>query len=100
MKGYAGKITYVDLTSGKIWDEEIEEGFARKYLGGNGFAARILLDRVPRGAEPLGVENAFILCTGPLNGTLAHGSGRAGIVTKSPLTGYFMDSYFGGNFGS
>jgi len=100
MKGYAGKITYVDLTSGMIWDEEIDEGFARKYLGGNGFAARVLYDRVPEGADPLGPENAFILCTGPLNGTLAHGSGRAGIVTKSPLTGYFMDSYFGGEFGS
>jgi aldehyde:ferredoxin oxidoreductase len=100
MKGYTGKITYVDLSSGKIWNEAIEEAFARKYLGGNGFAARILYDRVPKGADPLSPENAFIICTGPLNGTLAHGSGRAGIVTKSPLTGYFMDSYFGGEFGS
>jgi aldehyde:ferredoxin oxidoreductase len=100
MKGYAGKITYVDLTSGKIWDEPFEEGFGRKYLGGNGFAARALFDRVPAGADPLGPENAFIVCAGPLNGALAHGSGRAGIVTKSPLTGFFMDSYFGGDFGS
>ncbi len=100
MNGYAGKITYVDLTSGKIWDEPVEEGFARKYLGGNGFAARVLYDRVPKGADALGPENAFIVCTGPLNGTLAHGSGRAGIVTKSPLTGLFMDSYFGGAFGA
>jgi aldehyde:ferredoxin oxidoreductase len=100
MKGYAGKITYVDLTTGKIWDEAFEERFARKYLGGNGFAARVLFDRVPKGADPLGPENAFILCSGPLNGTLAHGSGRGGVVTKSPLTGYFMDSYFGGEFGS
>jgi aldehyde:ferredoxin oxidoreductase len=99
MKGYAGKITYVDLTSGKIWNEGIAEAFARKYLGGNGFAARILFDHVPKGTDPLGPENALIICTGPLNGTLAHGSGRAGIVTKSPLTGYFMDSYFGGGFG-
>jgi len=51
MKAYAGKITYVDLTSGKIWDEGIEERFARQYLGGNGFAARVLFDRVPRGAD-------------------------------------------------
>jgi aldehyde:ferredoxin oxidoreductase len=100
MKGYAGKITYVDLSTGNIWNEPVEESFARKYLGGNGFAARILLDRVPRGVDPLGPENAFIVCAGPLTGVLAHGSGRAGIVTKSPLTGYFMDSYFGGDFGA
>lgn len=98
MKGYAGKITYVDLTAGRVWDESVDESFARKYLGGSGFASRVLFDRVPGGAEPLGDENAFILCAGPVSGTLAHGSGRGGIVTKSPLTGYFMDSYFGGEF--
>jgi aldehyde:ferredoxin oxidoreductase len=100
MKGYAGKITSVDLTTGIVQDEFFGEGFARKFLGGNGFAAKVLCDRVPQGADPLGPENAFILCSGPLTGTLAHGSGRCGIVTKSPLTGYFMDSYFGGEFGA
>ena len=100
MKGYAGRITHVDLSSGMIRNETFDEVFARKYLGGNGFAARKLIDSVPRGADPLGAENVLIFCTGPLNGTLAHGSGRAGIITKSPLTGYFMDSYFGGDWGS
>jgi aldehyde:ferredoxin oxidoreductase len=100
MKGYAGQITHVDLSTGKVRNEKFDEEFARKYLGGNGFAARTLIDTVPRGADPLGEENVLILCTGPLNGTLAHGSGRAGIVTKSPLTGYFMDSYFGGDWGA
>jgi aldehyde:ferredoxin oxidoreductase len=100
MKGYAGRITHVDLSTGNIYNEKFDEMFARKYLGGNGFGARVLIDSVPRGADPLGAENVLILCTGPLNGTLAHGSGRAGIITKSPLTGYFMDSYFGGDWGA
>ena len=100
MKGYAGQITHVDLTTGEIRNEPFTEAFARKYLGGNGFAARTLIDSVPAGADPLGKDNVLIFCTGPLTGTLAHGSGRAGIVTKSPLTGYFMDSYFGGDWGA
>ncbi len=100
MKGYGGTITYVDLSSGRVSDEHLEEAFARKYLGGNGFGVRVLFDRVPASADPLGPENALIVAAGPLNGTLAHGSGRAAIITKSPLTGYFMDSYFGGEFGS
>jgi aldehyde:ferredoxin oxidoreductase len=98
MNGYMGCITYVDLTTGRIWDEPLNDGFARKYLGGNGFGARILLDRVPKGADPLGPENALIVATGPLSGTTAHGSGRGAVITKSPLTGLFMDSYFGGDF--
>jgi aldehyde:ferredoxin oxidoreductase len=100
MKGYAGRITHVDLSTGKIHNERFNEKYARQYLGGNGFAARTLIDSVPAGADPLGEENVIIFCTGPLTGTLAHGSGRAGIVTKSPLTGYFMDSYFGGDWGA
>ncbi len=99
MKGYMGKITFVDLTARKIWNENFDETFARKYLGGNGFAVRTLLNHVQSGVDPLGPDNVFIVCTGPLTGTLAHGSGRSGVVTKSPLTGYFMDSYFGGDFG-
>ena len=74
MKGYAGQITHVDLSSGKVRNEKFDEKFARKYLGGNGFAARTLIDSVPRGADPLGEENVLIFCTGPLTGTLAHGS--------------------------
>ena len=100
MKGYAGQVSHVDLSTGKVWNEKFDEAYARKYLGGNGFAARTLIASVPGGADPLGEENVLIFCTGPLNGTLAHGSGRAGIVTKSPLTGYFMDSYFGGDWGA
>jgi hypothetical protein len=53
MKGYAGKITTVDLTSGTVRDSSFDEAFARKYLGGNGFAAKVLCDRVPEGADPL-----------------------------------------------
>ena len=61
MKGYACKITYVDLTTEKIWDEYFDESFARKYLGGNGFAARVLYDRLLAGVDPLGPENSFII---------------------------------------
>jgi len=36
--------------------------------------------------------------TGPLTGTSAQTSGRGTVVTKSPQTGLYLDSHFGGTF--
>ncbi len=35
LPGYASRIAYIDLTEGNISIEELDEGIARKYLGGN-----------------------------------------------------------------
>ena len=43
MFGYTGRILHVDLTQGKFSIQTFDEAFAQKYLGGNGFAAKILL---------------------------------------------------------
>jgi len=40
VKGYAGKILRVNLTTGKIWTEEPPDSFYRRYIGGQGFVAR------------------------------------------------------------
>ena len=52
MKGYAGKILRVNLTSGDIWTEEPPESFYRRYLGGQGFIAYYLLKELPKEADP------------------------------------------------
>jgi len=69
MYGFMGKILRVDLKEKRLWDESIDEEFARKYIGGVGFATKILYDEVPKGADPLGPENKLIFMTGPLTGT-------------------------------
>jgi aldehyde:ferredoxin oxidoreductase len=98
MYGYTGKILYIDLEKGKSRTVPVTDNFARMYLGGNGFGARILYDTVPRGADPLGPQNVLIFATGPASGTLLHGAGRTHLMTKSPLTGGFMDSSTGKDF--
>jgi aldehyde:ferredoxin oxidoreductase len=40
MYGYTGRILHVDLTLQKFKIENFDEAFARKFLGGNGFAAK------------------------------------------------------------
>jgi aldehyde:ferredoxin oxidoreductase len=97
--GYAGKILRVNLTDKKITKEIISDETARKYIGGNGFGVKYLYDEVPAKIDPLGVENKLFIMTGPTEGTMVPGAGRACIITKSPLNNRFIDSYFGGHFG-
>ena len=96
MRAYAGRLLRVDLGTGKTWIEPLGEPRARRYLGGRGLGARILLDEVPAGCDPLGPENRLVFAMGPLAGTFAPGSGRYVVVAKSPATGGFGEAYTGG----
>lgn len=97
--GYAGKFLWVDLSSGKTWIETPDEAFLRAYVGGYGIGTRLMYDRMPIGADPLGPDNLFGLVTGPLTGTPALGSSRYTAIGKSPLTGGCGDANSGGFFG-
>lgn len=99
MFGYMGKILRVDLTQGKLSEEELREEDCKLFLGGSGLATRYLFDEVPRGADPLGPENELIFMTGPLTGTESPSAGRYCVVTKSPLTGVWAEANSGGSWG-
>ena len=96
--GYAGKILRIDLDRQTSAVEPLDFGEARRFIGGRGLAAKFLFDEVPRGVDPLGAENKLILATGPVTGTLVPGASRYVMVTKSPETNLFFDSYAGGDF--
>jgi aldehyde:ferredoxin oxidoreductase len=98
-RGYMGKILNVDLSSGRMHDEETPESACRNFLGGYGLGARILYDRMPAGVDPLGPENILGFFTGPLTGTPAIEGNRFVVVCKSPLTGTWGDANCGGDFG-
>jgi aldehyde:ferredoxin oxidoreductase len=98
--GYAGKIGFVDLTSGEIKTEVLNEDLARQFIGGQGLGAQILFERQKKGADPLGPESLLGFTTGPLTGTKTPTGGRYMVVCKSPLTGGWGDANSGGYFGS
>lgn len=98
MYGYAGSILYVDVGKEKSYAVPVTEAFAKKYLGGNGFGAKILYDSVKKGTDPFSPGNVLIFAGGPASGTLWHGAGRTHLITKSPMTGGFMDSSVGKDF--
>ncbi len=68
----------------------------RRYLGGRGYGAKLMWDRIPQGADPLGEENILYVGVGPITGFL-------GAVTsfnaKSPLTLRGGTSHMNGHFG-
>jgi aldehyde:ferredoxin oxidoreductase len=95
-----GKIAFVDLTQGSVRTEEVSDEVARGFIGGYGIGARVLFERIPRGADPLGPENVLGFAAGPLTGTRAPTGGRYMACCKSPLTGGWGDANSGGYFGS
>lgn len=96
MKGWNGRILRVDLTQGTAVAEEYSEDFARRFIGGRGFAVKLLWDELAPGIDPLGPENMLIFATGPLTGHIIPNSGKMVVAAKSPLTGGYGD----GNLGS
>jgi len=98
VRGYGGRILYVDVTDGRSRIEAVSDEMARGLLGGNGFAVRLLLDQVPAGTDAYDPANAVAFAVGPITDTTVPGNSRACVAGKSPLTGLFFDSTFGGRF--
>lgn len=98
-KGYVGNILRVDLKSGKTSEMPIQREFADTWMGGRGFAAKILYDELAPKIDPLGLENKLIFITGPLCGTGVPLTGKYAVATKSPLTNTISVGYAGGHFG-
>lgn len=96
--GFAGKYCVVDLGSGKIEAVEPGEAFYKKYLGGYGLGAAVIMERQKPGTPPLSPESHLGFCSGLLTGTGAFFSGRFMVVGKSPLTGGWGDANAGGFF--
>jgi aldehyde:ferredoxin oxidoreductase len=98
VKGYGGRILFVDLSRGESHVEPLAEATARALIGGNGIAARLLYDHVPAGVDAFDPANAVVFAVGPITDTTVPGNSRACVAAKSPLTGLFFDSTFGGRF--
>ena len=97
--GYMGKILNVDLSSGSLAEEPLDETLYRQYVGGYGVGARLLYDRIPANVDPLGPENVLGFMTGPLTGTPALIGSRFVVMGKSPKTHTWGDANCGGYFG-
>ncbi|MEB3861665.1 MAG: aldehyde ferredoxin oxidoreductase family protein [Desulfurococcales archaeon] len=95
MKGWHGRILWINLSTGESREVEYPKEWALDFLGGRGLAARILWEHLPVGADPLGPENLLIMAVGPLTGVTLPSSGKMIVAAKSPLTGGYGDGNIG-----
>ncbi|MCW3998972.1 MAG: aldehyde ferredoxin oxidoreductase family protein [Candidatus Bathyarchaeota archaeon] len=101
MLGYAGRVLYVDLTTGKTRIEKLSEETAKKYVGGIGLGMKLYLSNSKAGVDPLSADNPLVLSVGPVSGTMfpTGGNGHA-FISKSPQTGGVAEAVSHGTFGA
>jgi aldehyde:ferredoxin oxidoreductase len=96
MYGWNGNFLKINLSKNKAVADSYDSSFAFNYLGGRGFAAKILWDNLKPGTDALSPDNMLIFAAGPLTGFGVPNSGKLVVASKSPLTGGYGD----GNIGS
>ncbi len=89
----------IDLTTKTAAVETLEKRLYEDFLGGKGIGAILLYHHLAPRTDPLSPLNILVFLTGPLTGSQFPASSRATMVTKSPLTGTFLDCNIGGSFG-
>ncbi len=97
--GHFGRYLDVSLTKRSINDYQIPDEWYQKFLGGRGIGARIMLEELEPGIDPLGPDNIIVFATGPLQGLSIPGGGRHLLMAKSPKTNGISGSYVGGFLG-
>jgi len=95
--GYAGKILYVNLSTGQIYSKDLDLDYVYPVIGGVGLGIRLLLDEVDPKVDPLSPDNKLIFSVGPLVGAVPCTS-RMAVISKSPLTGAVGAAFSGGYF--
>ena len=98
--GYAGRVAVVDLSSGSIRVESLEESVARLFIGGKGFLYYYGFRYIAPSVDPLDpYENVLVVAPGAF-ASHAPAASKTGFLAKSPLTGILCDSYAGQVFAS
>lgn len=95
-----GSVLRINLTTGAVTKENLCEKTMKEFIGGRGYATKVLYDELPKGTDPLSPENKLIFANGPLTGKAAPAAGRYMVVTKSPLNNRIASSNSGGFWGA
>ena len=99
VSGYTDRILRVNLGSSDISIAKLPPDFKEKYVGGRGYALKLIWDEATEKTRYDSPENVLVMASGPLgNEPRFPGSGKFIVGTISPLTDTFVDSNVGGHF--
>jgi aldehyde:ferredoxin oxidoreductase len=97
--GYTDRILQVNLNTFTISINAVRAGFKEKYIGGRGYALKLIWDGTTGETRYDSEENILVMANGPLgNEPMFPGTGKFIVATISPLTDTFIDSNIGGHF--
>jgi len=98
--GYTDRILWVDLGTQEISIQELPPDFKHKYVGGRGYALKLIWDGTTRKTRFDSSDNILVMASGPLGNEPGFpGTSKFIVGTISPLTDTFIDSNVGGHFG-
>jgi aldehyde:ferredoxin oxidoreductase len=95
---YWGKILHIDVSNRKTHVQHVDEAWLKRYVGGVCMASRLAYDNIPKGADPLGPENALCFANSAFAATMVPVGTKYAVATKSPLTGFLGDCLAGSYF--
>ena len=95
---YGGEVLHVYLDDDSIERESLNPLDAKRFLGGNGLAAKLVHEHVPADAGAFDPENVAVFSVGPMTATPFQSTSRGVVSFISPMTDGFFDSTFGGTF--
>jgi aldehyde:ferredoxin oxidoreductase len=97
---YAGRFLRIDLDNQEIREEQIAEEDLRRWLLGSGLASRLFYEEMDPAVEPLDPASPLMVFNGLLTGSYAPAASRTSWCGRSPLTGIWGESNFGGHWGA
>jgi len=98
--GYTDRILRIDLGKKNISIQELPPDFKWKFIGGRGYALKLIWDDTSSATRYDSPENILVMASGPLGNEPGFpGTGKFIVGTISSLTGTFIDSNVGGHFG-
>jgi aldehyde:ferredoxin oxidoreductase len=98
MFGYFGCYLRIDVSDGTVSRVPLDEELLRRYVGGTGLGARILLNEGGATADPLSPAAPLVFAFSPLVGSPLTTSAKFAVVSRSPLTERFNDSLASSGF--
>ena len=98
--GYTDRILNINLDNNEITIRELPPEFKNKYIGGRGYALKLIWDETGKDTRYDSSENILVMASGPLGSETGFpATGKFIVGTISPLTDTFVDSNIGGHFG-